>query len=280
MITTDQYHVIRRIRELVTYAFLILLSIVMAFPLLWMVMTSVKEQREVFTSFLPRQLDFSNYERVWHAMDLPNHLGNSLYVAGLNVAIVLVTATLAGYAFARFEFPGRDWIFYVFLAAMMIPGQAILIPMFQYLKSLDLLNTHVGLALSMTGGAISFATFLMRAFFRTLPFELGDAGKIDGCTEWGVFWHVYLPLARPGIATVLIFQFMGVWNEFMFSTTFLISPKLKTIQPALYQVIGRYSVDYTALSAGLLLAILPILIVFLLLQKQFIKGLTAGAFKG
>ena len=268
------------LQQFVSYTFLILLSVVMSFPLFWIIMTSVKQQREVFTSFLPRQIDFSNFERVWNAMDLPTHLGNSLYVAGVNVAIVVVTATIAGYAFARFEFPGRDWIFYVFLAAMMIPGQAILIPMFQYLKLLDLLNTHTGLALSMTGGAISFATFLMRAFFKTLPRELGDSGKIDGCTEWGVFRFIYLPLARPGIATVVIFQFMGVWNEFMFSTTFLISPKLKTIQPALYQVVGRYSTDYTALSAGLLLAIIPILAVFLLLQKQFIKGLTAGAFKG
>ena len=160
-----------------SYTFLILLSVVMSFPLFWIIMTSVKQQREVFTSFLPRQIDFSNFERVWNAMDLPTHLGNSLYVAGVNVAIVVVTATIAGYAFARFEFPGRDWIFYVFLAAMMIPGQAILIPMFQYLKLLDLLNTHTGLALSMTGGAISFATFLMRAFFKTLPRELGDSGQ-------------------------------------------------------------------------------------------------------
>lgn len=115
------------LQQFVSYTFLILLSVVMSFPLFWIIMTSVKQQREVFTSFLPRQIDFSNFERVWNAMDLPTHLGNSLYVAGVNVAIVVVTATIAGYAFARFEFPGRDWIFYVFLAAMMIPGQAILI---------------------------------------------------------------------------------------------------------------------------------------------------------
>ena len=274
------YRIIAFIRHFLTYAFLILLSIVMGFPLFWMIITSVKNQREVFNSFLPQQLDFSNYQRVWYAMNLPNHLGNSLYVSVVNVVIVVITATLAGYAFSRFQFPGREWIFYVFLAAMMIPGQAILIPMFQYLKSLGLLNTHIGLALSMTGGAISFGTFLMRAFFKSLPSELGDAGKIDGCTEWGVFQRIYMPLARPGIATVVIFQFMGVWNEFMFSTTFITTPTLKTIQPALYQVVGRYSVDYTALSSGLLLATAPIMIVFLLLQKQFIKGLTAGAFKG
>ena len=268
------------IQQTISYAILVLLSVVLGFPLFWMVMTSVKNQREVFNQFLPSKIDFSNFERVWGAMNLPNHLGNSLFVTGLNVAIVVVTATLAGYAFAKLVFPRRDTIFYAFIIAMMIPGQAVLIPMFRYLKDLGLLNTHVGLSLSMTGGAIAFAIFLMRAFFRSLPSELGDAGKIDGCTEWGVFRHIYMPLARPGIATVVIFQFMGTWNEFMFSTTFISTPTLKTIQPALYQVVGRYAIDYTALSAGLLLAITPILIVFLLLQKQFIKGLTAGAFKG
>lgn len=276
----DTYRILQVIQKTLTYIFLIILSIVLGFPLFWMLLTSVKNRREVFNQFLPSQIDLSNFSRVWSEMDLPMHLGNSLFVTGLNVLIVVVTATLAGYAFARLTFNRRDTIFYAFIVAMMIPGQALLIPMFQYLKNLGLLNTHVGLSLSMTGGAIAFAIFLMRSFFKSLPGELGDAGKIDGCDEWGVFRHIYLPLARPGIATVIIFQFMGTWNEFMFSTTFLNTPNEKTIQPALYQVVGRYSIDYTALSAGLLMAILPILIVFLLLQKQFIKGLTAGAFKG
>jgi ABC-type glycerol-3-phosphate transport system permease component len=274
------YRVIQLIQNAISYIVLSVLAVALGFPLFWIIITSVKDRREVFNQFWPSQIDLSNFERVWAEMNLPNHLGNSLYVTGLHVAIVVVTATLAGYAFARLTFPRRDTIFYAFILAMMIPGQAVLIPMFQYLKNLGLLNTHEGLALSMTGGAIAFAIFLMRAFFKSLPGELGDAAKIDGCTEWGVFRHIYLPLARPGIATVIIFQFMGTWNEFMFSTTFINTPNMKTIQPALYQVVGRYSIDYTALSAGLLLAIMPILIVFLVLQRQFIKGLTAGAFKG
>jgi ABC-type glycerol-3-phosphate transport system permease component len=260
--------------------FLILLAAILAFPLVWMVMTSVKKQREVFSSFLPKTLDFSNYQRVWVALDLPRHLANSVYVTLLTVSIVVVVATLAGYVFARYQFRGRDAIFYIFLGAMMIPGQAILIPMFTFLKSINLLNSLTGLSLSFLGGSVAFGIFLMRSFFRTLPSELGDTRKIDGCAEFGVFWHVYLPLARPGIATVVIFQFMGTWNEFMFSTTFISSPDLKTIQPALYQAVGRYSTDYTALSSGLVLAIIPIVVLYLLLQRQFIKGLTAGAIKG
>jgi ABC-type glycerol-3-phosphate transport system permease component len=275
-----RYDARKRLSRAITYVILILLAAILAFPLVWMVLTSFKNQREVFSSLLPKSIDFSNYLRVWTTLDLPRHLANSVYVTVLTVTIVVVVSTLAGYVFARYQFRGRDLIFYIFLGAMMIPGQAILIPMFTFLKSLNLLNSLTGLSLSFLGGSVAFAIFLMRAFFRTLPSELGDAGQIDGCNDFGVFRYVYLPLARPGIATVTIFQFMGTWNEFMFSTTFISSPDLKTIQPALYQAVGRYSTDYTALSSGLVLAIIPIVVLYLLLQQHFIKGLTAGALKG
>ena len=261
------------------YAVLVALVVVEAFPLAWMLLTSVKNQREVFSSFLPATLDFSNFRRVWVAIDLPTHLVNSLYVTTLTVAIVVCVATSAGYAFARYHFRGRDILFYIFIGAMMIPGQAILIPMFQFLKGIGLLNTLTGLSLSYLGGATAFSIFLMRAFFLSLPKDLGDAARIDGASEFGVFWRVYLPLARPGIATVVIIQSLGVWNEFMFSTTFISSPALKTIQPAMFQAVGRYATDYTALSSGLILALIPIVTVYLILQRQFISGLTAGALK-
>ena len=262
------------------YVTLVAIAAVQAFPLVWMILTSVKNQREVFGSFLPARLDFSNFVRVWNAIDLPRHLVNSLYVTTLTVVIVILVATLAGYAFARFRFRGRDLLFYMFIGAMMIPGQAILIPMFQFLKSIGLLNTLTGLSLSYLGGSVAFAILLMRSFFLSLPQELGDAGRIDGCTEFGVFRYVYLPLAKPGIATVVIIQSMGTWNEFMFSNTFISSPGSKTIQAALFQAVGRYSTDYTALSSGLMLALVPIVTVYLILQKQFVQGLTAGALKG
>jgi ABC-type glycerol-3-phosphate transport system permease component len=120
----------------------------------------------------------------------------------------------------------------------------------------------------------------MRAFFKTLPNELADAGKIDGCSDLGVFVRIFLPLARPGVATITIFQIVGTWNEFLFATTFISTPDLKTLQSALYLVVGRYSTDWTLLSAALIMAITPIIVVYLVLQRQFFKGLTAGAIKG
>ena len=276
----SSYRLRHYLLRVLNYGLLIWLAIVTGFPLFWMLFTSVKERREVFGTFLPKTIDFSNYARVWTGLNLSQHLLNSVFVTGLTVIIVAATVTLAAYAFARLEFPGRDIIFYIFLAAIMIPGHAILIPMFTFLKRIDLLNTLPGLSFSFLGGSIPFAIFLMRAFFKTLPSELGDAGRIDGCSELGVFRHIYLPLARPGVATILIFQFVGTWNEFLFSTTFISDPDLKTIQPAVYQAVGRYSTDYPALSAGLVLALIPIVTMYLLMQRQFIKGLTAGALQG
>lgn len=279
-VTDSKEQFIRVFSRTLIYVILLLIVVIEAFPLAWMLLTSVKNRREVFGAFLPQRLDFSNFQRVWVAIDLPRHLLNSLYVTGLTVAIVVVVATLAGYAFARYSFRGRDILFYMFIGAMMIPGQAILIPMFQFLKSAGLLNTLTGLSLSYLGGSVAFAIFLLRSFFLSLPSELGDAAKIDGANEFGVFWYVYLPLSRAGIATVVIIQSLGTWNEFMFSTTFISAPAMKTIQSALFQAVGQYTTDYTALSSALILGLIPIVTIYLVLQRQFISGLTAGALKG
>jgi ABC-type glycerol-3-phosphate transport system permease component len=264
-----------------TYAILILLAFIQIFPLVWMLITSVKDRREVFAGpLLPSPLHFENYSRVWTAIDAPRHFANSLIVTGMTIAIVVSVAVLAGYAFARFTFPGNNPIFYLFLGSMIIPSQVTLIPLFIFVKSLGLLNTLPGLSFSYLGGALPFAIFLLRAFFRTLPGELRDAGLIDGCNEFGVFRRIYLPLAMPGVATVVIFQFLGTWNEFIFATTFMSTPQSKTIQSALYTAVGRYATDWSALCAGLSMAVVPVIIVYLLLQGQFQRGLTAGAIKG
>jgi ABC-type glycerol-3-phosphate transport system permease component len=159
---------------------------------------------------------------------------------------------------------------------MTIPNAAILVPMFIFLNQLHLLNTLHGLSLSYLGGSLPFAIFLMRAFFATIPGELADAGKIDGCTDLGVFARVFVPLARPALATVVIFQFVTTWNEFMFATTLVTTPELTTLQTALY----RYEGNWIALSAGMVMAILPIVVLYVVLQRQFIQGLGAGALRG
>ncbi len=266
--------------RLLTYVVLIAIAIVEAFPLAWMIVTSVKDSHEVFNTVLPSEINWQNFPRVWFAMNFPVHLANSLYVTGLTVALVVALATPAAYGFARYRFPGRELVFYIFIGMMMVPPQAILIPMFQFLRSLHLLNSLTGLALSYVGGGTAFAVFLMRTFFLSLPGELGDAARLDGCNDFQVFWHVYLPLARPGMASVVIIQSLYTWNEFMFSNTLITSPGLKTVQSAVFQAVGQYGTDYTALCSGLIIALVPVVLVYLALQRQFISGLTAGALKG
>ena len=262
------------------YFILVMIAIAEAFPLLWMIVTSVKDSHEVFNTLLPAEIKWQNFPRVWVAMNFPVHLASSLYVTSLTVALVVAFATPAAYAFARYRFPGRELVFYAFVGAMMIPPQAILIPMFQFLRSLHLLNSLTGLALSYVGGGVAFAIFLMRTFFISLPGELGDSARIDGCNDFQVFWHIYLPLARPGMATVVIIQSLYTWNEFMFANTLITSPGLKTVQSAVFQAVGQYGTDYTALCSGLIIALVPVTLVYLALQRQFISGLTAGALKG
>ena len=262
------------------YVILVTIAFVEAFPLMWMIVTSVKDSHEVFNTLLPTEIKWQNFPRVWYAMNFPVHLGNSLYVTSLTVVLVVALATPAAYAFARYRFPGRELVFYAFIGVMMIPPQAILIPMFQFLRSLHLLNSLTGLALSYVGGGTAFAVFLMRTFFLSLPGELGDSARIDGCNDFQVFWHIYLPLARPGMASVVIIQSLYTWNEFMFSNTLITSPGKKTVQSAVFQAVGQYGTDYTALCSGLIIALIPVILIYLALQRQFISGLTAGALKG
>ncbi len=262
------------------YVILIAIVVVEAFPLVWMIVTSLKDSHEVFNTVLPGQIRWDNFPRVWFAMNFPVHLGNSLYVTGLTVALVVVLATPAAYGFARYRFPGRELVFYAFIGVMMVPPQAVLIPMFQFLRSLGLLNSLTGLSLSYVGGGTAFAVFLMRTFFLSLPGDLGDSARIDGCNDFQVFWLIYLPLARPGMATVVIIQSLYTWNEFMFSNAFITSPERKTVQSAVFQAVGQYGTDYTALCSGLMIALVPVVLVYLVLQRQFISGLTAGALKG
>jgi len=272
--------VVELLKRVGVYVILSSLALLTIFPLVWMIMTSFKRQQEVFTSLFPREITFSSYQHVWTTFKFPRHLLSSVLVTTTTVLIIVSIATLAAYAFARIKFRGSGQLFYVFVGSMMIPRAAIVIPLFLFLKRLHLLNTLGGLCFAYLGTSLGFPIFLLRAFFATLPGELGDAAKMDGCSEFGLFSRIYLPLARPGIASVVIFQFMWTWNEFMYATTFVSDANLRTIQPALLQAVGQYGTDWTSLTAGMTLAILPIVIVYILLQRQFIAGLTAGALAG
>lgn len=263
------------------YLILIALTTLSVFPLLWMVLTSLRDRREVFAgTLLPEAITFSAYEFILFESDLLTAFWNSIFVAFFTVIAVVSLATLAGYSFARIDFWGKQIIFLTLLSTLMVPATVLIIPLFLQLRDFNLIDSQFGLILAYIGGGLAFSMFLMRSFFEALPAELVDAGRIDGAGEFSIFWRIMLPLAKPGIATITIFQFMGTWNEFIFAATFVHTFELRTLQPAIFAMVGRYSTNWPAVTAALVVSVLPIIIVYVLMQRQFVAGLTSGAVKG
>ena len=265
-----------------TFATFVLLPIcaLMVFPFVWLILTSLREQNTVFAGpFFPKSLTFGAYPRAWTSIEFPLHFWNSLWITSVTVVGVLIFASLSGYAFAKLDFPFKNVLYLLLLTTLMMPGTALIIPLYLELKSLGLLNTQAGLLVLYVSGSAPFSMFLMRAFFQTLPDELVEAARVDGSSEFTIFLRVILPLARPGIATVVIFQFLQTWNEFLMANTVLQNTKLLPLQPVLFSLTGQYSTDWTTLTAGLTLSIIPVVLVYVRMQKQFVAGMTLGAVK-
>jgi ABC-type glycerol-3-phosphate transport system permease component len=262
------------------YLTLIVISAVTVFPFLWMLATSLRPSNTVFGGpLVPRSVTGDAYGRAWTQLDYPSHFWNSVYVTTVTVVVVLALATLGGYAFAKLEFPGKQFIYVVLLSTLMLPITAIIIPLFLEMRSFNLLNTRQGLILVYVGGALPFAMFLMRAFFETLPDELIQAARVDGASEFRIFARVMLPLAAPGVATVVIFQFLSTWNEFLLAQTFISAPEYLPLQPVLYGVVGQHSTDWPLLTAALTMSVVPIIAVYVRMQRRFVAGMTLGAVK-
>jgi ABC-type glycerol-3-phosphate transport system permease component len=263
------------------YLLLIALAISSMAPLIFLLITSIRPRNDVFSGLLlPSQITFEAYQLLFTEMNIALYFLNSLRVTLVTVTVVVALATMAGYAFARIDFWGRQIIFLVLLSTLMVPGPVLIIPLFLQIGELGLIDTQRGLMLAYIGGSLPFCMFLMRSFFETLPAELVDAGRIDGASEFGIFWRIMAPLARPGIATIVIFQFRDTWNEFIFAATLIHTPELRPLQPAIFALVGRYSTNWPSLAAALVASAVPIILVYVFMQKQFVAGLTTGAIKG
>lgn len=264
----------------VNSAILLLISIATVYPFVWMILTSLRESNSVFGGpFVPERFTVDAYSRVLEFTGFMGHYWNSIWMTAVTCALVLALSTLCGYAFAKLRFPFKNTLYIVLLATLMMPGTALIIPVYLQLRSFGLLDSQFGLILVYASGAAPFSMFLMRAFFESLPDELVHAARVDGAGELSVFLRIVLPLARPGIATVLIFQFLSTWNEFLMANTILQTPDKLPLQPVLFSLQGEYSTDWTTLSAGLTLSAIPVILVYVFLQKQFIAGMTLGAVK-
>lgn len=261
-------------------AVLYVLALVTVAPFLWMLLTSFKELGDILTyppRWLPEKFVIENYLGAFQAAPFGRYYFNSLFVAASVTLGQLITCSLAAYAFARLTFRGRDVLFYMFLGTMMIPGQVTMIPGFLVLHWLGWIDTYA--ALIVPGLASAFGTFLLRQFFLTIPRDLEDAASIDGCSRFGVLWRIILPLSKPALATLAVFTFMGVFNDFLWPLVVTSSEELKTVQLGLAIFRDRYQTDWGQLMAASVTATLPILLVFFFAQKYFIAGITMSGLK-
>ena len=286
--------VAERVGLVAVYAALSLLALVFSFPLIWALLTSLKSDQEVFQAgtWLPTVWRFDNYLRAVRVINLPRHFMNSLFVALVVTAAHLVLASTAGYAFARLRFPGREALFALVIATLMVPSQATLVPLFILVKHWPLLGDNDLLGrggfgmldtywvLTVPMFATAYGTFLLRQFFLGLPAELEDAARIDGASELGIYWRIVLPLSGPAMATLGIFSFQGVWNDFVWPLVTTRSDAMKTIQVGLAQFRREGTTDWTLLMAGTMIATIPILIVFLFGQRFFTRGIALTGLKG
>lgn len=275
----------QRAKRYLSYGFLTLGAVTMIAPFLWMVTTSLKEPGAIFSyhrvwwqDWIPVQFVWQNYVKAWKAVPFANFFLNSIFVSLCVTAGQVATSAMAAYAFARLEFPGRDKIFFGYLATMMVPGAVTMIPVFILLRSFGWIDTYK--AVILPGVFTAYGTFLLRQFFLTLPRELEDAAKIDGCSYFGIFWRIILPLSKPALATLTTFTFMGSWLNFMWPLIVLNTHDKFTLPVGLSYFQSLHHTDWTLLMAGSLMMILPILIVFVFTQRYFVEGIKLTGIKG
>lgn len=259
---------------------IVLGAFIMILPFIWMVVTSLKEENQVFTwppQWIPRPITIQSYIRIFNIMPLLKYILNTIFVATIVTLGVLFFSSLAGFAFSKYTFPGRDLIFFILLSTLMIPGQVTLIPVFLIVKSLGWLNSYLALIVPALGDV--FGIFLMRQFISTIPTELIDAARIDGCSEFRIYRSILLPLIKPALATLGIFVFMGQWNNLFWPLIVINEESMKTLQLGLAGLRGTWMSDWSATMAGATVATIPIIVIFLFLQKYFIEGLTLTGMK-
>jgi len=260
-------------------------ALIMIVPFLYMVSTSFKTSTYVFTNppeFIPSPATTANYEQAFATENFGRFFLNSLIVASISTAISLLVSSMMAYAFARFTFRGKEAIFRVMLLGLMIPAIMLIIPQFILAKNLHLLDSLAGLVLFYVAGSLSLNTFLLRGFFESIPAELDQAMQVDGAGAWRRYWRLALPLAKPGLATATIFTFLACWDEFTLALTLTNSPENQTLPIAikLFAGSGNNAVQWGLVFAASVIAVVPVIIVFLVFQRYFVQGLTSGAVKG
>ena len=269
------------LKKLPAYVFLTAGALVMIVPFLWMISTSLKGQSQLFAwppNWLPNPVVWTNYSEVFSKINFSLYGFNTLKITSAVTLGRLVFCSMAGYAFARMKFPGKNALFILTLATMMISAQITLIPNFIIMRKLGLVDSHLGVILPQLSDG--FGIFLMRQFFLTFPYELEDAAKLDGCNPFMFFLKILLPNSKPILATLAVMTFQGVWNDFLWPLVMLISPEKRTLAVALSYLVGQYTTRWEIQMAGSVMTVLPVIILFFLLQKYFVQSIKMTGLKG
>ncbi|MYA03355.1 MAG: carbohydrate ABC transporter permease [Caldilineaceae bacterium SB0664_bin_22] len=278
----SRLHWPRIIHKTFVYALLVSISLFFFFPLLWMMTTAIKPTSQMFQIppvWIPKPPQWDVFHTTWNRTNFSVYLGNTVLITVLSMIGRVGSCALVGFSFARLRWPGKNVLFLITLSTMMLPFQVLMIPQFLIFKEIGWINTHYPLWVPSFGGA-AFYIFLMRQYFMTMPRELDDAAKIDGCGWLGIFWRILLPLSHPALATIAIFTFMSQWNSFLEPLIFLNSSKKYTLALGLAMFRDQFDVDWNAIMAMSFLMVLPCLTIFFLAQKYFIQGISTTGLKG
>jgi multiple sugar transport system permease protein len=264
-----------------TYVFLAVLAAAILVPFVWMAISSVKADQDVFTvpiEWVPRSYHWRNFTGIWSQIPLATYLENSLLLSVVITFLQVLTGSFAAYGFAKMRFPGRDALFLGYIATIAVPWQAYMVPQYVIMDKLGLVNTRWSLILIQAFGA--FGVFLMRQFYLTIPDEISEAARLDGLSEYGIWARIMLPLSKPALASLALLTFVNTWNDYMGPFIYLTDNDLWTVQIGLRSFIGQYDAQYAMIMAGSIISVVPILVVFLLGQRYFVRGIATTGLKG
>ncbi len=263
------------------HIFLVGTALAVLYPIFMMVMSGFKTNAEIFGApfALPKSFNFDNYIVIWNTTDVPRYLLNSTIVTLISVFVLLVTGTMAAYAISRYRFRGSIMVSLFFLAGLMLPLRLAIIPLFVQLKAMGLVDNLLGLIFIYTAMSLPSTVFILTGFLRALPSELEDSARVDGASELRIMVQIMVPLITPAMVIAGIYNAVPIWNDFFFPLIFIQTPENKTLAQGLTSFFGEYSVNFGVLYAGLTLAALPLVVVFIVQSKRFIAGMTAGAIK-
>lgn len=278
----NPYLIRNSVKSTLIHLFLLTIALSCIFPLFWMLRCSLMTNQTIFIDkgLIPQVINLNNFSVAWTKGNFGQYFINSVIYTFSVVTGIVVISSLAAFAFSRLEFPGKNLFFYMFVAAMMIPLPGSFVPLVVLMNEIGLADTRHGYILCMINVGLSLSILLLKTFFDKMPPDLEDAARIDGCGKLGIWWHVAIPLARPALAVIVIFNSLNVWNEFILAQLILTNPDLMPLQKGLMEFAGATSIDYPVLMAGLTIAAVPIIVVYLVMQKHIIKGLSSGAVVG